>query len=98
MGWSSWNHFHIRIDEKMLREQADCMKSSSLYEAGYRFINIDNGYFGGRDTNGKLFPNSVKFPYGMKDLSNYIHSKGLKAGIYTDVGKTRVLLFGTMIR
>ncbi len=87
MGWSSWNHFHIRIDEKMLREQADCMKSSGLYEAGYRFINIDDGYFGGRDTNGKLFPNSVKFPSGMKALSNYIHSKGLKAGIYTDVGK-----------
>lgn len=87
MGWSSWNHFHIRIDEKMLREQADCMKSSGLYEAGYRFINIDDGYFGGRDTNGKLFPNSVKFPSGMKALSNYIHSKGLKSGIYTDVGK-----------
>jgi alpha-galactosidase len=87
MGWSSWNHFHVNIDEKMIREQADFMKSSGLYEAGYRFINIDDGYFGGRDANGKLFPNQKKFPSGMKALADYIHGKGLKAGIYTDAGK-----------
>ncbi|WP_416438239.1 glycoside hydrolase family 27 protein [Phnomibacter sp. MR] len=87
MGWSSWNQFRVNIDEKMIREQADFMKSSGLYDAGYRFINIDDGYFGGRDTNGKLFPNINKFPSGMKALADYIHSKGLKAGIYTDAGK-----------
>ncbi len=87
MGWSSWNHFHVNIDEKMIREQADCMKSSGLYDAGYRYINIDDGYFGGRNTNGKLFANQTKFPSGMKALADYIHSKGLKAGIYTDAGK-----------
>lgn len=87
MGWSSWNHFHVNIDEKMIREQADFMKSSGLYGAGYRFINIDDGYFGGRDANGKLFPNPKKFPSGMKALVAYIHQKGLKAGIYTDAGK-----------
>lgn len=85
MGWSSWNHFHVNIDEKMLREQADAMKASGMYDAGYRFINIDDGYFGGRDANGKLFANA-KFPSGMKALADYIHSKGLKAGIYTDAG------------
>lgn len=87
MGWSSWNEFHVNIDEKMIREQADFMISTGLYHAGYRFINIDDGYFGGRDTNGNLFANPAKFPNGMKALADYIHSKGLKAGIYTDAGK-----------
>lgn len=87
IGWSSWNHFHINIGEQMIREQADAMISSGLYDAGYRFINIDDGYFGGRDSSGKLFSEPKKFPSGMKALSAYIHSKGLKAGIYTDAGK-----------
>lgn len=87
MGWSSWNHFHVNIDEKMIREQADAMILSGMYEAGYRFINIDDGYFGGRDASGKLFANPQKFPSGMKALADYIHGKGLKAGIYTDAGK-----------
>ncbi|HWI94345.1 MAG TPA: glycoside hydrolase family 27 protein [Flavisolibacter sp.] len=86
MGWSSWNHFHVNIDEKMIREQADAMITSGMYAAGYRFINIDDGYFGGRDANGILFPNAKKFPSGMKALTEYIHSKRLKAGIYTDAG------------
>lgn len=87
IGWSSWNHFRINISEQMIHEQADAMISSGLYAAGYRFINIDDGYFGGRDALGKLFPNPDKFPSGMKALAAYIHSKGLKAGIYTDAGK-----------
>lgn len=87
MGWSSWNHYRINIDEKMIKEQADAMVASGLYDAGYRFINIDDGYFGGRDADGKLFVDKVKFPSGMKSLTNYIHSKKLKAGIYTDAGK-----------
>ncbi|WP_232335574.1 glycoside hydrolase family 27 protein [Mucilaginibacter arboris] len=87
MGWSSWNNFRVNIDEKMIREQADAMIASGLYKAGYRFINIDDGYFGGRDASGKLFVNKAKFPSGMKLLVDYIHSKKLKAGIYTDAGK-----------
>lgn len=87
MGWSSWNHFRIHIDEKMIREQADVMISSGLYDAGYRFINIDDGYFKGRDTNGNLLTDDKKFPSGMGALAAYIHSKGLKAGIYTDAGE-----------
>jgi hypothetical protein len=86
MGWSSWNHFRININEEMIRGQADAMISSGMYKAGYRFVNIDDGYFGGRDKDGKLFCDSVKFPSGMKALAGYIHSKGLKAGIYTDAG------------
>ncbi|MDH7461187.1 glycoside hydrolase family 27 protein [Chitinophagaceae bacterium 26-R-25] len=86
MGWSSWNHFRVNIDEKMIREQADALVSSGMYDAGYRFINIDDGYFGGRDANGNLLTNKSKFPSGMKALADYIHGKGLKAGIYTDAG------------
>lgn len=87
MGWSSWNHFRIHINEQMIREQADAIISSGLYEAGYRYVNIDDGYFGGRDSAGALFSDAKKFPSGMKALAAYIHSKGLKAGIYSDAGK-----------
>lgn len=87
MGWSSWNQFHVHIDEKMIREQADALVASGMANAGYRFINIDDGYFGGRDASGKLFVNAKKFPSGMKALTDYIHRRGLSAGIYTDAGK-----------
>ena len=87
MGWSSWNHFHVSINEQLIKEQADAMVSSGLYNAGYRFINIDDGYFGGRDADGKLFSHKIKFPSGMKSLAEYIHGKKLKAGIYSDAGQ-----------
>lgn len=87
MGWSSWNQFRININEQMIKEQADAMISSGMYDAGYRFINIDDGYFGGRDSSGRLYVDKQKFPSGMKVLVDYIHSKGLKAGIYSDAGK-----------
>lgn len=86
MGWSSWNHFRVKIDEQLIRQQADALVSSGMYDAGYRFINIDDGYFGGRDSAGKLFCDPKKFPSGMKALADYMHSKGLKAGIYSDAG------------
>lgn len=86
MGWSSWNHFHVNINEQMIREQADALVASGMYDAGYRFINIDDGYFGGRDSAGGLFANAKKFPSGMRALTDYIHGKGLRAGIYTDAG------------
>ena len=86
MGWSSWNEFKINIDEKMIREQADAIISSGMYEAGYRFVNVDDGYFGGRDADENLLEDRTKFPSGMGALADYIHSKGLKAGIYTDAG------------
>ncbi len=86
MGWSSWNHFRVNINEKMIREQADAMISSGMSDAGYRYVNIDDGYLGGRNEKGILFPNAEKFPSGMKALADYIHGKGLKAGIYSDAG------------
>lgn len=87
MGWSSWNNFQINIDEDMIKEQADAMISSGLYDAGYRFINVDDGFFEGRDSSGQLLENRQKFPAGMRKLVDYIHSKGLKAGTYSDAGK-----------
>lgn len=86
MGWSSWNNFRVNINEQLIREQADAMVSSGMAKAGYRYINIDDGYFGGRDDQGRLFADSIKFPSGMKALADYVHRKGLKAGIYTDAG------------
>ena len=86
MGWSSWNHFRVNINEVLIREQADAMVASGMKDAGYRFINIDDGYFGGRDEEGNLYGHDVKFVSGMKSLADYIHGKGLKAGIYSDVG------------
>ena len=53
--WSSWNNFRINIDEEMIRQQADAMVDSGMTKAGYQYINIDDGYFGGRDSDGTLF-------------------------------------------
>lgn len=86
MGWSSWNTFRVHINEKLIQETADAMVTRGLKDAGYKYVNIDDGYFGGRDSNGYLFTNKKKFPNGMKALADYIHSKGLKAGIYSDAG------------
>ena len=84
MGWSSWNKFATDIDDKTVREVADAMVRSGLRDAGYLYVNIDDGWQGQRDQNGVLQPNS-KFP-DMKNLSDYVHARGLKLGIYTSPG------------
>lgn len=86
MGWSSWNYYHINIDEDIIKSQADAIANSGMKEVGYMFVNIDDGYFGGRDESGDLLVHKERFPLGMKALATYIHSKGLKAGIYSDAG------------
>jgi len=86
MGWASWNNYRIHINEDIIKSQADAIVSSGLKDVGYTFINIDDGFFGGRDQDGKLLSHKERFPKGMKNLANYIHSKGLKAGIYSDAG------------
>ncbi|MFM8449855.1 MAG: glycoside hydrolase family 27 protein [Haliscomenobacter sp.] len=86
MGWSSWNHFRTQIDENLIRAQVDALLKLGLDTLGYTFINIDDGYFGGRNTQGQILPHPTRFPHGMKALSDYIHSRRLKAGIYTDAG------------
>ena len=87
MGWSSWNTFALNINESTIKGQADAMVSKKLKDAGYNHINIDDGYFGGRDkTTGQLKIHPTRFPKGLKGIVDYIHSKGLKAGIYSDGG------------
>ncbi len=87
MGWASWNQFGVNIDENLIKKQADAMVSSGLAAAGFRYINIDDGFFNKRYANGNLRIDSVKFPKGMKHLVDYIHTKGLKAGFYSEAGE-----------
>ena len=86
MGWASWNNYRVEINEDIIKAQADAMVSSGLRDVGYSFINIDDGFYGGRDEEGNLLAHPVRFPSGMKSLAQYIHSNGLYAGIYSDAG------------
>jgi alpha-galactosidase len=84
MGWNSWNHFHRQVDDAIIRAQAEAMVSSGMRDAGYLYINIDDTWEGERDGKGNIQPNS-KFP-DMKALADFVHSKGLKLGIYSSPG------------
>jgi alpha-galactosidase len=84
MGWNSWNLFQGRIDDKTVRAIADAMVSTGMRDAGYVYVNIDDTWEGVRDARGNLQPNH-KFP-DMKALAAYVHSKGLKLGIYSGPG------------
>jgi alpha-galactosidase len=86
LGWNSWNKFACEIDEKLIRETADAMVSSGMKDAGYQYIVIDDCWHGERDAKGFIQPHKQRFPSGMKALGDYIHSKGLKFGIYSDAG------------
>ena len=88
MGWSSWNTFGINISDRIIMRQADAMKSKGLLDAGYNHINIDDGYFGGRNLQtGELLIHGERFPDGLKPVVDYIHGLGMKAGIYSDAGR-----------
>lgn len=84
MGWNSWNHFQTKISDATVRAQADAMVASGMRDAGYIYINIDDGWEKGRDAEGNIQTNS-NFP-NMKALADYVHSKGLKLGIYSSPG------------
>lgn len=86
MGWSTWNTFALNINENVICGQADEMVKLGLDKVGYKYVNIDDGYWDGRDANGNPRINTKLFPHGMKYVADYIHSKGLKAGIYSDAG------------
>lgn len=86
MGWNSWNSFACNIDEKLIRETADAMVASGMRDAGYVYLNIDDCWHGTRDENGFIQPDPQRFPSGMKALADYIHSLGMKLGIYSDAG------------
>lgn len=86
MGWASWNNYRVNINEQIIKAQADAMVDKGLADAGYAYVNIDDGFFGGRGDDGRLLYHTERFPSGMKQLSEYIHAKGLKSGIYSDAG------------
>jgi alpha-galactosidase len=86
MGWNSWNKFGCEINEDLIRKTADAMVSTGMKAAGYEYINIDDCWHGSRDSLGFIHPDPIRFPSGMKALSDYVHSKGLKLGIYSDAG------------
>ena len=87
MGWSSWNTYHVNISDRLIMHQADLMKELGLDRLGYKYVNIDDGWFGGRGSNGRLMAHPERFPNGLKPVCDYIHSLGLKAGIYSDGGE-----------
>ncbi len=87
MGWNSWNCFGPNINEKLVKEIADAIVSTGMRDAGYKYIVIDDGWQIGRDKEGNIIVNKKKFPSGIKALADYIHSKGLKFGIYSDAGR-----------
>ncbi len=84
MGWNSWNYFAERVTDKDIRDSADQIVASGMKDAGYIYVNIDDTWEGERDASGVLHTNS-KFP-DMKALADYVHSKGLKLGIYSGPG------------
>lgn len=88
MGWANWNSLGCHYNERTIRAIADRLVSSGMRDAGYRYLIIQECIVpaGHRDADGTLLPDPAKFPHGIPALVAYIHSKGLKAGIYTDVG------------
>lgn len=86
MGWSSWNYFKTNISEEVICSQADALISTGLADAGYIYVNIDDGFTDGRGEDGRIRIDTTKFPNGMKAVADYIHSIGLKAGMYSDAG------------
>jgi alpha-galactosidase len=87
MGWNSWNKFGCDVSEQLIREMADAMVSSGLKAVGYQYVNIDDCWQVSRDAQGNIVADPTRFPGGIKVLADYVHSKGLKLGVYTDAGK-----------
>ena len=87
MGWNSWNTFAANINEQLIFETADRMVDSGLRDLGYEYLVIDDCWsLRERDGNGRLVPDPEKFPHGMKAVADYVHSKGLKFGMYSCAG------------
>jgi alpha-galactosidase len=86
MGWNSWNHFQCDINDRVIRGAADALVASGMKDAGYGYVVIDDCWQGARDAHGDIQPDPQRFPQGIKALADYIHARGLKFGIYSDVG------------
>ncbi len=86
MGWNSWNKFGCNVSAKLIESMADAQVSSGLKDAGYQYVVIDDCWQVSRDKNGNIVPDPERFPSGIKPVADYVHSKGLKFGIYSDAG------------
>jgi alpha-galactosidase len=86
MGWNSWNKFGCNVSEDLVRQMADAMVKSGMKDAGYQYIVIDDCWQVERDPGGRIVADAKHFPSGIKALADYVHSRGLKFGIYSDAG------------
>jgi alpha-galactosidase len=86
MGWNSWNKFACNVSEDMIRSMADAVVKSGMKDAGYEYVNIDDCWQVSRDAQGNIVADAQRFPHGMKAVGDYIHSLGLKFGVYSDAG------------
>src|ERR1700687_6442087 len=86
MGWNSWNKFACNVSEDLIKGMADAVVKSGMKDAGYVYVNIDDCWQVSRDANANIVVDPQRFPHGMKALADYVHSLGLKVGIYYDAG------------
>jgi len=86
MGWNSWNKFACNVSEDLIKGAANAVVSTGMKDAGYQYVVIDDCWQVARDENGNIVPDSKRFPNGIKAVADYVHSKGLKFGIYSDAG------------
>src|SRR5215510_817570 len=87
MGWNTWNKFGCNVSDELVRGMADAMVKTGMKDAGYQYIVIDDCWQVKRDARADIVPDPERFPHGMKALADYIHSLGLKFGIYSDAGE-----------
>lgn len=86
MGWNSWNKFACEIDEELIKSTAEALISTGLAAKGYTYVNLDDCWQIARDENNSIVADGKKFPSGMKGLADFLHSKNLKFGVYSDSG------------
>ena len=86
MGWNSWNKFGCNINETLIRQIADAMATNGMKDAGYQYVNLDDCWQVNRDMNGVILADPARFPGGISNLAAYVHSRGLKLGVYSDRG------------
>jgi alpha-galactosidase len=86
MGWNSWNKFACNVSEDLIKGMADAVVKSGMKDAGYVYVNIDDCWQVSRDANANIVADPQRFPHGMKAVGDYIHSLGLKFGVYSDAG------------
>jgi alpha-galactosidase len=86
MGWNSWNKFSCNVSETLIKQTADALITTGMKDAGYQYVVIDDCWQVKRDAAGRIQADPERFPSGMKALADYVHSKGLKFGLYSDAG------------